>query len=77
MWFLYCSAQCQEARAVAALRAEVAAVRAAVGHHAAILEAVRGQVAAAVAAGARHQSINTGSMSETLVSSWLHIDQFH
>jgi hypothetical protein len=60
------TAPCQEARAVVALRAEVAAVRAAVGHHAAILEAVRGQVAAAVAAGARHRSINTGSMSETL-----------
>lgn len=68
MCFIYCSAPCQEARAVVALRAEVAAVRAAVGHHAAILEAVRDQVAATVAAEARPRSINTGSTSETLVS---------
>jgi len=59
------TAPCQEVRAVAALRAEVAAVRAVVGRHAAILEAVRGQVAAVVEAEARHRSINTGSTSET------------
>lgn len=65
---MFYSVPCQEARAVVALRAEVAAVRAAVGHHAAILEAVRGQVAAAVAAEARPPLINTDSTSETLVS---------
>lgn len=55
----------QEVRAIVAQRAEVEAVRVAVGLHAAILEVVRGQVAAA--AEARPPSTNTDSTSEILV----------
>lgn len=62
-----CSELCREARAAVGQRAEVEAVRAAVGLHAAILEVVRGRVAAAVAAEARPQLTNTDSTSETLV----------
>jgi len=63
----YCEiAPCQEVRAVVAQRAEVEAVLAAVGLHAAIPEVVRGQVAAAVVVGARLPLTNTDSTSETL-----------
>lgn len=58
---------CQEARVVVAQRAEVTAVRAAVGLHAAILEVVRRQVEAAVAVEARPQSTNIDSTLEILV----------
>lgn len=64
---MVCSELCQEARAAVAQRVEVAAVRAAVGLHAAILEVVRDQVAAAVVVEARPQLTNTDSTSETLV----------
>lgn len=67
MFYTSFSEPCQEARAVVAQRAEVAAVRAAVELHAATLEVIRAQVEAVVAAEARLPLTNIDSTSEISV----------